>query len=263
MLNELKSLIIKPSLYHHSYSHSVCDDTVPNEFSVLCWNVHKNNDTFSFSNYIEEFSKKKPVDFYLFQEADFKHNTELNLPSLTFNAAANLEKGPAFYGVLTASKCKTTYSKPFLSHGKELVFGPRKSLLLTRHAFEDDSPLLILNLHAINFRENRHYYKEIDNISHIIVEYDGAMIIAGDFNSWSDGRQAIVRHFADALAADSVQFSVDLRTTFFEHVLDHIFYRGLEPVEAVVEQVTTSDHNPMRVTFRLAGDLFAWSTSGE
>ena len=59
MLNELKSLIIKPSLHHHSYSHEVCDDTVPNEFSVLCWNVHKNNDTFSFSNYIEEFSKKK------------------------------------------------------------------------------------------------------------------------------------------------------------------------------------------------------------
>ena len=36
--------------------------------------------------------------------------------------------------------------------------------------------------------------------------------------------------------------------------LDHIFYRKLVPLEALTEKVTTSDHNPMLVTFRLADD---------
>ena len=251
MLNELKSLIIKPSLHHHSYSHEVCDETVPNEFSVLCWNVHKNNDTFSFSNYIEEFSKRKPVDFYLFQEADFKHNKELNLPSLTFNAAANLEKGLTFYGVLTASKCKTTYSKPFLSHGKELIFGPRKSLLLTKHAFEDGSPLWLLNLHAINFRENRHYYKEIDNIMHIIDDYDGAMIIAGDFNSWNKRRMKFLHNKMKDLNFDPVPFSKSDRVkSFMRNHLDFIFYRGIALDEHSIERNhNLSDHHPLFAKF--------------
>ncbi len=251
MLNELKSLIIKPSLYHHSYSHTVCDDTVPDEFSVLCWNVHKNNDNFSFSNYIEEFSKKKPVDFYLFQEADFKHEIELNLPNLTFNAAANLEKGSTFYGVLTASKCKTMHSIPFLSHGKELIFGPRKSLLLTKHAFGDGSPLWILNLHAINFRENRHYFKEIDNIIQIIDDYDGAMIIAGDFNSWNQRRMKFLHSKMKDLNFAPVPFTKSDRVkSFMRNHLDFIFYRGIGLLEHSIERNhKLSDHHPLFAKF--------------
>lgn len=124
--------------------------------------------------------------------------------------------------------------------------------------------MLLVNLHLVNFSfATRSYRGQLSKAFDLINQHEGPLLIAGDFNSWSDGRQAIVWHFADALGADSVQFSVDLRTTFFGHVLDHIFYRGLEPVEVVVEQVTTSDHNPMRVTFRLAGDRIAWSITGE
>lgn len=251
MLNELKSLVIKPSLHHHSYSHTLCDDTVPNEFSILCWNVHKNNDTFSFSNYIQEFVKRKPVDFFLFQEADFKHDIELKIPTLTFNAAANLEKGSDFYGVLTASKCKTEYSKPFLSHGKELIFGPRKSLLLTRHTFKDDSSLLILNLHAINFRENRHYYKEIDHIINIIDNYKGSMIIAGDFNSWNKNRMKFLHTKMKDLNFDPVPFSKsDKVKSFMKNHLDFIFYRGIELVEHSIERNhNLSDHHPLFARF--------------
>lgn len=251
MLKELKCLLIKPSMYHHSYSHSICDDTVPGEFSILCWNVHKNNDNFSFKNYIEEFIARKPVDFFVFQEADFKHNIELNLPGLTFNAAANLEKGSSFYGVLTASKCKTMYSKPFLSHGKELILGPRKSLLLTRHSFEDGSTLLILNLHAINFRENRHYYKEIDKIIKIIDDYEGAMLIAGDFNSWNKNRMKLLHTKMEDLNFTPVPFSKsDKVKSFMKNHLDFIFYRGIELLEHSIERNHhLSDHHPLFAKF--------------
>jgi len=251
MLNELKCLLIKPSLYHHSYSHFVCDDAVPNEFSILCWNVHKNNDNFSFKNYIEDFTARNPVDFFIFQEADFKHNKELNLPGLTFSAAANIEKGSAFYGVLTASKYKTIHSKPFLSHGKELIFGPRKSLLLTTHCFKNGSPLLILNLHAINFRENRHYHKEIDKMIKIIDDYDGAMIIAGDFNSWNKNRMKFLHTKMKELKFTSVPFSQsDKVKSFMKNHLDFIFYRGVELLEQSIERNhNLSDHHPLFAKF--------------
>ncbi len=252
MLNELKCLLFKPSIYHHSYSHVVCDDTVLDEFSILCWNVHKNNDTFSFANYIEEFFKRKPVDFFIFQEADFKHDVELNIPDLTFNAAANLEKGSSFYGVLTASKCKTMYSETFLSHGKELIFGPRKSLLLTKHSFKDESSLWILNLHAINFRENRHYYKEIDKIIEIIDDYDGAMIIAGDFNSWNKNRMKFLHTKMKNLNFTHVPFSKsDKVKSFMKNHLDFIFYRGVELLEHSIERNhNLSDHHPLFAKFK-------------
>jgi endonuclease/exonuclease/phosphatase (EEP) superfamily protein YafD len=251
MLNELKSLIIKPSIYHHSYSHCICDETVPDEFSILCWNVHKNNNNFSFSNYMQEFTQKKPIDFFLFQEADFKHEMELNLPSLTYNAAANLEKGSAFYGVLTASKCKTVHSQHFLSQGKELLLGPRKSLLLTKHAFEDETPLLILNLHAINFRENRHYYKEIDHVIKIIDDYDGPMIIAGDFNSWNKGRMKFLHTKMSDLNFTAVPFSKnDKVKSFMKNHLDFIFYRGIKLLEYSIERNhKLSDHHPLFARF--------------
>jgi len=251
MLNELKALVIKPSIHHHSYTHLACDDTVPYQFSILCWNVHKNNDTFSFSNYIEDFSKRKPVDFFVFQEANFKHEMELNLPSLTYSAAANLEKNAAFYGVLTASKCKTMHSKPFLSRGKELLFGPHKSLLLTRHSFEDGSDLWILNLHAINFRENRHYYKEIDHMIKIIDDYHGAMIIAGDFNSWNKSRMKFLHAKMKELDLTPVPFSQsDKVKSFMKNHLDFIFYRGIELVEHSIERNhNLSDHHPLFAKF--------------
>jgi endonuclease/exonuclease/phosphatase (EEP) superfamily protein YafD len=252
MLNELKCLLINPSMYHHSYSRIDCDDTVLDEFSILCWNVHKNNDTFSFSNYINEFSKRKPIDFYIFQEADFKHDTELNLPDLPFSAAANLEKCSTFYGVLTATRCKTMYSESFLSHGKELIFGPRKSLLLTRHSFKDGSPLLILNLHAINLRENRHYYKEIDRIIKIIDDYDGAMIVAGDFNSWNKNRMKFLHTKMKELHFTHVPFSKsDKVKSFMRNHLDFIFYRGVELLEYSIERNhKLSDHHPLFAKFK-------------
>ncbi len=166
-------------------------------------------------------------------------------------------------GVLTASMVKPDFFCSF--RVAEPIIVVPKTVLITRYPIAGATQsLLLVNLHLVNFSFATSAYREqLRKVFDLISQHQGPLLIAGDFNSWSDGRQTIIRHFADALGADSVEFSVDRRTTFFGHVLDHIFYRGLEPVEAVALPMTTSDHNPMRVTFRLAGDRFAWSTSGE
>lgn len=251
MINELKSLIKKPSRHHHICEQPFCDDTVPDEFSILCWNVHKNNDNFSFKHYIEEFTKTHPVDFFIFQEADFKHEKELNLEAFSYTAAANLEKNKSFYGVLTASKCKTSHSRPLISKGKELVVGPKKSLLLTKHQFKDQSPLWILNLHAINFRENKHFYKEIDHIEEIIEQYQGALIIAGDFNTWNKRRTSYLFDKMKELKLTNVPFTKEDKVkSFMRNHLDFIFYRGLElEYKHIENNHNLSDHHPLYAKF--------------
>ena len=251
MLKQLKCLLTKPSHHHHSFAHPLCNETVADTFSILCWNVHKNNDNFSFKHYIETFTEKKPVDFLLFQEADFKRDTALNLSPVSYHAAANLQKDATFYGVLTASRCATIDAIPFHSQGKELLFGPRKSLLLTKHIFCDGSPLLILNVHAINFRENRQYRKELEQITRIIDSYQGAVIVAGDFNSWNTHRMQELQKKMAHLDFTAVPFSQnDKVKSFMKNHLDLIFYRGIELLEYSIERNhRLSDHHPLFARF--------------
>jgi endonuclease/exonuclease/phosphatase (EEP) superfamily protein YafD len=64
----------------------------------------------------------------------------------------------------------------------------------------------------------------------------------------------VLTDITQELGAKEVVFETDHRTTFMGRQVDHIFYRKLVPIKALTEKVTTSDHNPMLVTFRLADD---------
>lgn len=165
-------------------------------------------------------------------------------------------------GVLTASKVQHDFFCSF--RVAEPVIVVPKTVLISRYPIAGTTQMLLLaNMHMVNFSFATNAYREqLRNAFDLISQHQGPLLIAGDFNSWNDERQIIIQHFADALGAEAVQFLVDGRTTFFGHVVDHIFYRGLEPLESVALPVTNSDHNPMRVTFRVAGDMF-WSLSDE
>jgi len=165
-------------------------------------------------------------------------------------------------GVLTASKVQHNFFCSF--RVAEPIIVVPKTVLISRYPIAGTTQTLLLaNMHMVNFSFATNAYREqLRNAFDLINQHQGPLLIAGDFNSWSDERQLIIQHFANALGAESVQFAVDGRTTFFGHVLDHVFYRGLEPIESVALPVTNSDHNPMRVTFRVAGDKF-WSLSDE
>ena len=72
--------------------------------------------------------------------------------------------------------------------GKESVLGPHKSLLLSNYLFKAGNSLLILNVHAINFRENQRYGIELERFLNLLKAHKGPMILAGDFNSWNKKR---------------------------------------------------------------------------
>jgi len=241
-----------PSTLHHKTCHSRCKAHLPNTFSMLCWNVHKNNKSKELIQYLRENTEKKSLDLLLFQEATFKSNESCKLPNFSFDAAANIEFKSKFYGVLTASRVESCLAKPYLSECQEILIGPHKSMLLTSYMFEDCSEVLVLNVHAINFRENGRYDKEIERFFDFICSYNGAIIVAGDFNSWNKKRLEKLYNNASKLKLKSVSFNnKHYVKSFLGNPLDFIFYKGLELLDASVEKADKfSDHNPLFARFK-------------
>jgi len=243
--------MFKPSILHHSSCRLTCSNFVPETFGVLCWNVHKNNTRNpAFKPYLEK--RESSCDFLLLQEANFRDDKHFTLPHFTFDGAANLEVSGSFYGVLTASKLKSKEAQAYLSEGKESLVGPYKSLLVSQYIFEDGSKLLILNVHAINFRENKRYHRELERFLELMQGHKGAMMIAGDFNSWNKQRMHKLHELREKLDLKSVPFKQnDFVKSFMGNHLDFIFYRGIELVDYSVDKKHgLSDHNPLYARFK-------------
>jgi len=220
---------------------------------MLCWNVHKNNQKDPrFQIFLQKEVERRGIDIILFQEAGFRDNHHFGLADFSYDAAANLEFRREFYGVLTASRMESSYAKAYLSEGRESVLGPHKSLLLSNYLFNDGSTLLILNVHAINFRENQRYNKELERFLDLLKEHKGPMILAGDFNSWNKQRMDKLQKVVQRLSLTAVPFEKTGKVkSFMGKELDFVFYRELELIEAeVMDEHQLSDHNPLFVRFR-------------
>ncbi len=154
-------------------------------------------------------------------------------------------------GVLTGSTVAPDFSCSF--RVAEPLINVPKTVLVTRYPFAGSNrTLLLANLHMVNFSlAVVNFTRQLQKVFALIEQHSGPVLLVGDFNSWSDERLAILQRFTVAAGARPVRFAADNRKTFFGLALDHIFYRGLEPLDEMVEEVTTSDHNPMRVAFRL------------
>jgi len=220
---------------------------------MISWNVYKNNlKQPAFQPYLRSLIEVKKVDLMLFQEANFKSDKKCILSEFAIDAAANLEYGGKFYGVLTASMTESQKSQAFLSKGKESLIGTHKSLLLSQFAFKDGTRLLVLNVHAINFRENQRYSSEMDRFLEYVKGHDGPMIIAGDFNSWNEKRMKKLAKMQEVHSLQAIPFKEKSKIkSFMGYPLDYIFYRGLELLDsAVIDGNQLSDHNPLFGRFR-------------
>jgi len=241
-----------PSTLYHKSCQSNCRLWLPDTFAMLCWNVHKNNEEQNFIAYLEKEVKKKKIDLLLFQEATFKDKKAFSLPHFSYDAAANLEVNKKFYGVLTASTVLSNYANAYLSEGQEAFIGPHKSMLLSSYKFKDHSKLLVLNIHAINFRENNRYSQELERFFEFIEIYEGPLIIAGDFNAWNKVRFKKLHENAHKLKLKVVSFPKNSPVKSFRgNALDFIFYKGLTLMDSSVEKAEKySDHNPLFARFK-------------
>jgi len=219
-------------------------------FRILNWNVYKGIK----EGWKDDFKNLIPsYDILTIQEARLTDNMQ----ALLKEGHHNWDISVAFKfngketGVLTASRIAPEYTCTFRI--KEPLANVPKTTMVTIYPLSNTSKtLMVVNIHSINLTLGTgSFKKQLKKVENILSQHNGPVIISGDVNTWSSKRMAIVTDFANRLGMKAVPFNKQEQTRIFGRAIDHIYYRELTVTDAAVIKVTSSDHNPMLVTFRM------------
>lgn len=224
---------------------------LPNEFGLLCWNVHKQNLGYRFDHFFSGVLQNYMIDLLALQEVKITSNTSSLLDDFHFVFAPNIRFLNHMYGVLNGSRISEHETFSLLSSHRESMIQTRKSAIFSTYPLANNKMLLLVNLHAINFRATKVYHKELETIFDLIRHHQGPMIVTGDFNSWNKKRIAFLMKLSGALELQNSEIEhANLIKSFMNCKLDHIFYRGLELIESCAIDVNKlSDHNALYARF--------------
>jgi endonuclease/exonuclease/phosphatase (EEP) superfamily protein YafD len=222
----------------------------PDSIALLNWNIYKGNGE-NWQKDLSSFAKSH--DLMTIQEAymddELSGLLQTNNVNWVMNTAFHLN-GTAT-GVMTAANSNAAYSCGF-QNIEPIIRLPKSTLVSYYNITGHDKKLLVANIHGINFTLGlTAYHEQLEQLFDSLQHHDGPMIVAGDFNSWSEGRMAEVMQIIDRLSLSSLDYPVNNKTHLFGNAIDHVFYRDLHLVSNQVWQVSSSDHNPISVTFRL------------
>ena len=226
--------------------------------TLLNWNIYKEQR----DNWSADFLKHSAgQNIIVLQEALLNQQ----LHNLLSDKKLHWNLNTAFYlndietGVMTASTVKPIY-KCGLRTTEPLIRTPKTTLISRFQLSDTDEHLLVANIHGINFSMGTEVYaQQIKAMTNILSKHTGPLIIAGDFNNWSDDRVDVVDNMVKELGLNAVSYKNHNRITLFGNVIDHVFYRQLELMTQDTIKVTSSDHNPIKVTFKTVENNLARS----
>ena len=227
------------------------EERLQSEFGFLCWNIYKQNDKIRFDNHLESLLEEYKVNLIAFQEVKININRQSPLNQFHLSFAPNIKIFNNIYGVMNGASVPQIRTFSLLSKHKESILATHKSAVFSSYLLQNGENLLLVNLHAINFRGAKIYDKEMEQIIDALRHYEGALIVAGDFNSWSRKRIQTLTKLAHTLHLESVTMNHGhLIKSFMRHKLDHIFYRGVHLRDScVIDAAKHSDHNALYACF--------------
>ncbi|MDH3977659.1 MAG: endonuclease/exonuclease/phosphatase family protein [Gammaproteobacteria bacterium] len=217
--------------------------------SLVNWNIHKGADQ-GWAKDLDMFGEDPSL--MIFQEAAL-NGASLESVSADYHQsfAPGYQTRQALTGVMTLSsvrpitQCRLTSREPWLRT-------PKATMITEYGLTGTDQTLLVINVHAINFALGvADFSRQIEQAQVIIAAHSGPVLLSGDFNTWRNRRLSIVQEMAASLGLSTLKFDQDYRKRAFGQPLDHIYVRGLTVLEATTWKVSTSDHNPMSVRFRM------------
>jgi endonuclease/exonuclease/phosphatase (EEP) superfamily protein YafD len=222
----------------------------PQMIRLVSWNLHKEADK-GWDADLQRLMRE--ADLLLIQEAEVSPGFRAVVEKAGFSwlLSSAFEYLGEEYGVLTAtvvppaSACTLRANEPLLQIPK--------AALITQYRLEGrDETLAVVNLHAINFALGTSAYgAQLDAIAEALSAHHGPVVIAGDFNTWNDARDAVVQALAAKLRLSAVKFSVDDRKRFMGRIFDWVYARGVEVLASIAWSVSSSDHNPLLVSLRV------------
>ena len=246
--------MFKPGKCIKSLKHQ--DENCSDIINVLCWNTAKLTLKKSYKEYLKSVIQEEQIDILLLQEVKKQLVEELNIWEFSYVLSPNIQTRKHVFGVLSAFKISCEDELSLLTKKRELSYATHKVSLITRHKISNNKILLIVNLHAINFVRNSDFHHELEQIKLSIRSHKGAMIVAGDFNTWNVIRVNFLKEFSSELSLKKVDFGDDTKIKkVFKNSLDYIFYRDLELINSkVLDSKKISDHNPIIAGFKLKKD---------
>ncbi len=227
------------------------NQTLPSEFGLLCWNVHKQNLLPHFNRYLGELLERYSIDLIALQEVKINPDAVSICEKFHFSLAPNMKFFAHMYGVLNGSLVPEKGAFSLLSIHQESMIRTHKSAIFSYYPLHNGGMLLLVNLHAINFHTSKVYHREIETVFEKIHHHQGAMIVTGDFNSWNHKRMDILLKLAERMHLSAVAMEHEhLIKSFMKYKLDHIFYRGVKLIEhTVIDVKRCSDHNALYARF--------------
>jgi len=222
----------------------------PTDLRLMTWNVHKAQNAAWTADFLRLGTSN---DILLLQEAHLTEpfTTTIGESGFRWSMAHAFTYAGAVTGVLTASR--TPASEACLTREVEPLLRLPKSALITRYSVEGSGGnLLLANVHGINFSlGTARFRRQLEDVVNAVRSHEGPLLLAGDFNDWSERRSEILKSLTTELRLKRLDLSPDGRSRHFGKPVDHVFYRDLDVVDARAGEVTSSDHNPVLVIFRV------------
>ncbi len=230
-----------------------------NTFCLMSWNTYKidHKTPEIFKKYIRNTHDTYAVDVFCLQEAVHHDKTTFPIDNFETVFASNIVLKNYNYGVATFSKHPITKKTKILTTHRESVINTHKASLITDIVI-NGTKIVIVNIHAINFKSARVYEYEFEKIKNLIQPEKNShpIIIAGDFNSWNKKRVKIMKDFCHEFDFKIAFLDEDhLVKSFQKYSLDFILYRGLSLENATaLDCIKISDHNPIIANFEVLTD---------
>jgi endonuclease/exonuclease/phosphatase family metal-dependent hydrolase len=232
-----------------SLSSSHDRDTVANSFELLVWNVHKGEDKALWAYDLNHLSRG--VDFVLLQEGmndDFMPSVLRGLNEFSFSMAISFvyQGKNKSTGVITGYRPAAESLFFRRSPIREPILKTPKMTLFSVHRLASGRPLLVANIHGINFVTNAKFRRQILDLVPTLKAFDGDIVFAGDFNTWNPGRLKFLTQTLEKVGLTELVPRLELNAQLEELRLDHIFVRGCTGQAWMHTEIKSSDHKPLR-----------------
>ncbi|MEO0884784.1 MAG: endonuclease/exonuclease/phosphatase family protein [Cyanobacteria bacterium J06648_10] len=143
-------------------------------------------------------------------------------------------------------------------HSEPIANTPKVAIFSEFEIADRANSLMVVSVHAINFVPLAQFEAQMRAIATTLSQHQGGIVLAGDFNTWSQGRLRSLLQITEGLDLRPVTFpSKDrqhLKRFLLSPPLDHLFYRGLGHIPRsarVIDTPSSSDHNPLFVALGL------------
>ncbi|MEH1853328.1 MAG: endonuclease/exonuclease/phosphatase family protein [Nostoc sp.] len=162
-----------------------------------------------------------------------------------------------YSGILTAATISPITKQVITTqHHEPIVRTPKISLITEYLLSEQNTTLLTINSHLINFVDLNKFKIQLQELELALSRHPGPLIFSGDFNTWSRKRAVILNQVTTKLGLTPVVFAPHdqdkIKRFLLSPPLDHIFYRDISVKKAsakVLDEICSSDHKALLAEF--------------